>query len=138
MNAGFPPSLSHTAARFGGIQPSRSAQAPRFGDDAGHDTAEFDRDSAPPPEKRRTRLGNLMTLYKEYVTGKHWIGDLIWGTAVGAIMAIGTPVIVMTAPPAIATMMAISLTFRTIAALAMDPNGDFMTRMMARAERRGK
>ncbi len=138
MNAGFPPSIAHSVPRFGGPHAARHAQAPRFGDDPKGDEAEFSRDSAPPPEHKRTRLGNLLSLYKEYVTGKHWIGDLIWGTAVGAIMALGSPLFVMTAPPAIATMIAISLTFRTIAALAMDPNGDFMARMMARAERRGK
>lgn len=116
------------------VNASRSL-APMFGskeDKADISRKKKDGDETP----KRTRLGNLMSLYKDYVVNKRWIGDIIWGTAIGAIMAIGSPLMVATVPPAIATMMGISLAFRTISALALNPESDFMTNLMDQVEAR--
>ena len=109
--------------------------APTDGADA---TGDVDETGDAPPDapaddkaSKPSRIKNTLALYKDYLVQKRFIGDLIWGTAIGLITSVGSPLAVVTVPTSIAMMVGISLAFRTIAGLTMKPTGNFMQGMMS-------
>jgi hypothetical protein len=83
--------------------------------------------------KPRTRLDVLKDVSTRYFTKGGVILDLVVGTVLGALFAIGSPVMVVTIPTTLAVLFAIKLVaWSTL--VCRDPNGEYMNRLYKNLE----
>lgn len=114
---------------------SESGEAPEAPADAAKTApaAETTSDTESPkskwtPKEERTRAKVLWDVTKQYFSGGKILGDLAWGAGIGAICAIGSPVMAVTIP----TTWAIFGGFRLLqlaSKLFHNPQGDKIDKM---------
>ncbi len=116
--------LGATANAAGGSKAKATASA-SDGDNAASKDAKPLQSAAAnwTPRDERTRFKVLMDLGKQYITRGPLLSDTLWSTGIGAVLAIGSPVMAVTIP----TTFAFFLAGRTALALmhfCQDPRGD--------------
>jgi hypothetical protein len=84
--------------------------------------------SAASAQPTRTRWTVFKDLSKRYFQTGIW-GSLFWGAVIGGVIALGSPVFVVTFPATVAVLMTIALGRRALFAKNNDPNGEAVNKI---------
>ncbi|WP_303673311.1 hypothetical protein [Vampirovibrio chlorellavorus] len=107
------------------VEPGEEGKGEEGAEERAKDDKDFKKQAAAnwTPRNKRTRFKVLTDLGKQYVTRGPLLGDSLWSLGIGAVLAIGSPVMAVTIP----TTFAFFLAGRAALALihtCQDPRGE--------------
>lgn len=111
-----PTVLAPNAVHFGHEQPASESKD------------RFEGVQNPADQPRRTRAQNLKDLFVDYLK-RGLLGNVLFGSLIGGLIALGSPVMAVTVPTSIAAVVGLNVLFRAAVGAFADPNGPFMAQL---------